>query len=343
MANFCSRCGTPLSIGNDSDYCDKHGGLSVAPDAQIRCPFCRELILAGAKKCRFCGEFLNEALAIAPVQAEALTRDTATRANRLSRGVGSWVGRHPVWAMLLLLLFVGYIGKSAVEKKQRAGQQNPSGISGQPAENSTQHQQQQATPSESVGHDSGFTTKQREDMAGLLNKSFQDQDVEVSVFTGGSENDELFLSSELLKDTVARTNILRLIRTHWQDQLCKVGFKTIVLSDSSILGIPREYPLRCPWTPNDRAMLAASIKDDLLKGGMAGTVQATGRANEILSIVTNFEAFSSSPARVAFFQQMRQGQIVTALCGRGFRQVSIQYSASPKAISQFDLQCGSEE
>jgi hypothetical protein len=280
--------------------------------------------------------------------AMAITKGTASSpnqrgANRLARDIGSWVGKHPLWAMLPLVLLIGYIGRSAVEKKQGAGQQNPSQISVQPAENSGEPQQQQVAPAQSVGRDSGFTAKQREDVAGILNKSFQDQDVEVTVFTGGSENDELFLSSELLKDTTGRTNILRQIRSQWQDQLCKVGFKTIVLSDSSILGIPHEYPLRCPWTPNDRAVLAASIRDDLLKGGMGGTVQASGRENTILSIVTNYEAFSSSSARTAFFQKMREGQIVVALCGRGFRRVSIQYSPSPGAVSQFDLTCGSEK
>jgi hypothetical protein len=348
MTSFCCRCGAPLASESHSYYCDKHGGLAPTPGDQIRCPFCRELILAGAKKCSFCGEFLNEPLTKAPVRTMARANDTTSSskqsgANHLSRRVGSWVGRHPVWMMLLLLLSIGYIGRSAVEKKQGDAQQNPSEVSGQPAEDSTPRQQQRAAASESVERDSGITTKQREDIAGLLNKSFQDQDVEVSVFAGGSENDELFLSSELLKDPAGRTNILHLIRTNWQDQLCKAGFKTIVLSDSSILGIPRDYPLRCPWKAKDRAILATSIKDDLLKGGMAGTVQASGQENEILSIVTNYEAFSSSSARAAFFQQMRQGQFVTALCERGFRQVSIQYSASPKAISRFDLKCGSDE
>jgi hypothetical protein len=52
----------PLAVGNESDYCNEPGGPSLASDAQMRCPFCRELILAGAKKCRHCGEFLSQSL-----------------------------------------------------------------------------------------------------------------------------------------------------------------------------------------------------------------------------------------------------------------------------------------
>jgi hypothetical protein len=59
-ANFCSRCGTALPTGTDSAFCSAHGGPPLAPDATIRCPFCSERILASAKKCKHCGEFLDE-------------------------------------------------------------------------------------------------------------------------------------------------------------------------------------------------------------------------------------------------------------------------------------------
>lgn len=58
MANYCLRCGIPLAIGNETDYCNLHGGPPLAPDATIRCPFCSEIIFASAKKCKHCGEFI---------------------------------------------------------------------------------------------------------------------------------------------------------------------------------------------------------------------------------------------------------------------------------------------
>jgi hypothetical protein len=35
-------------------------GNTPPEPAKKRCPFCAELILAEAKKCRFCGEFLDK-------------------------------------------------------------------------------------------------------------------------------------------------------------------------------------------------------------------------------------------------------------------------------------------
>src|SRR5258706_15574793 len=65
MANFCTRCGISLAMGNETDFCSEHGGPSLSPDATVRCRFCSEVILASAKKCKHCGEFLSREIAAA--------------------------------------------------------------------------------------------------------------------------------------------------------------------------------------------------------------------------------------------------------------------------------------
>jgi hypothetical protein len=59
MADYCIRCGIPLAIGAESDYCSEHAALAPSPEATVRCRFCSEVILASAKKCKHCGEFLS--------------------------------------------------------------------------------------------------------------------------------------------------------------------------------------------------------------------------------------------------------------------------------------------
>src|SRR5579862_6769274 len=91
MANFCSTCGIPLAIGSESDFCSEHGGPALTPDAQIRCPFCREPILADAKKCRYCGEFLDRSL-VAPRQIARPTYPAGSMYCTLCGNVGPPMG-----------------------------------------------------------------------------------------------------------------------------------------------------------------------------------------------------------------------------------------------------------
>lgn len=349
MANFCVRCGIPLPIGTDSDFCSEHGGPRPAPNAQIRCPFCRELILAGAQKCRYCGEFVRPREVAAPIppvpHPTNLVSGSRLGGDSVARRAGRWAAKHPLLAILIFLLSVTVVISNLTDDKKNPGQPTISGNSALSANNLTTPQNQYLDAPNLPKHDSSLTAEQREGLAAVLDKNFKDRDVEINVFSGGAENEELVLSSELLKDSTSRTHILGLIRAHWQDQLCKAGFKTIVLSDTGIFDIPRDYPLRCPWTANDRAVLAASIKGELSNGNMIGTVEASGPENEILTMITNYEAFSSPADRAAFFEQMRQRSIIEALCGRGFRTVIIKYSAPPKPVStsQFALKCSSQQ
>ena len=201
----------------------------------------------------------------------------------VASGIGRFVGSHPVWTVILLVLFLGEVGRFALQKEPANSRPDVSKSPSHTGQTTAGSQQKQGSAAPSSGNESGFSAQQRQNIAQILDKNFQDQDIEVSVFTGGGNEDEkLFLSSELLKDPNGRTTVLHLVRAHWQDLLCKAGFKTIVLSDTGVLSMPRDYPLRCPWTAGDRATLATSIRDDLLKGGMTGTVEASGRDKNCL-------------------------------------------------------------
>jgi DNA-directed RNA polymerase subunit RPC12/RpoP len=78
MADFCASCGKPMPIGSESLFCTAHGGPALKDDDQIRCPFCRELILAQAQKCKHCGEFLQTSPAPPPPSPPAIRMTTST-------------------------------------------------------------------------------------------------------------------------------------------------------------------------------------------------------------------------------------------------------------------------
>lgn len=103
----CQVCQSPLILSGSRDQ-------SVAdPDLRVRCPFCAEEILAAAKKCEHCGEWLNGemdpvATPVTTPNQKPLPRSEPTKSNTVSaedvqEPMGT-LGAYLVYFMLFMAL-----------------------------------------------------------------------------------------------------------------------------------------------------------------------------------------------------------------------------------------------
>jgi hypothetical protein len=107
MGNYCGKCGTPLPLESDSDNCWRHGGPPLTPESQIKCPFCREPILAEARKCKHCGEYLGRRSVEPPPAAIPASQPPITqRSSKPPQGLVNTIKRHPIWALIVVFLMI---------------------------------------------------------------------------------------------------------------------------------------------------------------------------------------------------------------------------------------------
>lgn len=65
---FCCRCGAELPDG--SRVCEICNASQVKIERQWVCPYCKEIIIAGALKCKHCGEMLDSGIRASRAKAD---------------------------------------------------------------------------------------------------------------------------------------------------------------------------------------------------------------------------------------------------------------------------------
>jgi hypothetical protein len=71
-------------------------------------------------------------------------------------------------------------------------------------------------------------------------------DITVWVHGDGSDSGhELNLDSEMFKDTSARVQFINTVLPAWKNDLCKVGFRQVKITQGSIFELGHDYSLGC--------------------------------------------------------------------------------------------------
>lgn len=182
-----------------------------------------------------------------------------------------------------------------------------------------------------------LTTEGRQRMAKALEHSFTQQDLDITAVAAGEGNDTLIFTSEMFNDVNQRVVFMRRLRTNWEKELCKSGFKQINLSNPGLLGDTQEFTLRCPKTAQERADFATSTQHELNNEGNATTVSASGTQREVLVYKSN--SFATEEARKIFFGMLRE-KMRQPLCDYGFRTVELG-SDNLQQSNRFSLACPS--
>lgn len=106
----CPSCNTPFTIQTE-----KVAPPEISQTREMKeCPYCGEDILAKAKKCKHCGEFLDESMRPATVQSQpAPVKKTNIPEKMLWEGHTAhmyFLGDHILWGILGCLTLVGFLG-----------------------------------------------------------------------------------------------------------------------------------------------------------------------------------------------------------------------------------------
>jgi hypothetical protein len=260
------------------------------------------------------------------------------------RGVWCWIRGNPIWVASVVVVLLGLFGMNVVLAHRNSVRPptSPSpkaqSIANKPESKKADYASARTDASQEKTQ--VFLEAERQQVARLVRLSLQQQGLEdVVVTTGGGGNETLTLSSKIFQDSARRDSEMKIARVYWKNELCKSGFKAVVLDGMSLFGSSwHEYPLQCPKTPGDRVSMAAGLQADFEMAGKAIQVHATGPNDEVLSLISP-DGLRSAANRNTLFQQLKEQGIVTNLCAWGFKQVNIQSNSSDSLPSVFSVDC----
>src|SRR5437867_6349874 len=221
------------------------------------CSKCGSKVPENARFCPACA---------APVQSNALAGEpvTSRKKRSLASALGYWIGRHPIWTILLLILFLGYVGTSVLREHREPAQQSPDGKT-QPAQGGVSNVDTSPKAQKAREVESQLSPADR--FALNLERKFKENGYDIDASVGIDKS--LVLTSDIFKDASARETEASEL---WKDRntLCgldiwyvKVGYSKGIFSSDVMktlsLGCPAEKAARPQEMSAEREKAATTL------------------------------------------------------------------------------------
>jgi hypothetical protein len=279
--------------------------------------------------CSTCGKQLPERFGFCPacgarVQPAALPQLASSEKKRSrASAMGYWIGRHPVWTTLLLLLFLGYIGVSVLNEHREPAQPTGGSNGGETG--------QQAKEMPEVASELSPADKFALNLENTFKNSGYDIDARVDIHKA------LVLTSDIFKDASAReTEAAEL----WNERstLCrlniwyvKVGYTKGMFSSDVVkslsLGCPAEKEARALEMASEREKTAASLNSEGIRASVKGT-----------TMVFESDFFSEPTFRSQFADRLvHSPDVMQKWCYLSVSQVQLTYKE--KIVRTVQIAC----